>query len=103
MGMRSFRCRVRDFPGITVQRIDEQGSAGRRELGARAIDKVTLWNKPVAKACPSCGAPFLLEKTTKKLGTRLICGKEGCGYTEQVEADGADAPGVERPEPVEVG
>ncbi len=65
--------------------------------------KFALWNKPVAKACPSCGAPFLLEKTTKKLGTRLICGKEGCGYTEQVEADGADAPDVERPEPVEVG
>ena len=26
----------------------------------------TLWNRPVAEKCPECGAPFLVEKITKK-------------------------------------
>ena len=44
-----------------------------------------LWNKPVAKACPNCKSPYLVEKTTKKEGRRLLCEQEGCGYVEQVE------------------
>jgi DNA topoisomerase-1 len=47
--------------------------------------KFALWNRPVPKPCPDCGAPFLLEKTTKRAGTRLVCQTEGCGHTEQVE------------------
>jgi DNA topoisomerase I len=47
--------------------------------------KFALWNRPVPKPCPDCGAPFLLEKTTKRTGTRLVCNTEGCGHTEQVE------------------
>lgn len=42
---------------------------------------VVYWDKPVIEACPKCAAPFLLEKTTKKLGTFRYCAKEGCGYT----------------------
>jgi DNA topoisomerase-1 len=45
-----------------------------------------LWDRPVPQPCPSCAAPFLTEKTTKKKGTRLICVKEGCGYEEAVVA-----------------
>ncbi|MEO8502697.1 MAG: type I DNA topoisomerase [Acidobacteriota bacterium] len=47
--------------------------------------KFALWDRPIAKPCPNCNAPFLVEKTTKKLGTRRLCQKEGCGYVEQVE------------------
>ena len=47
--------------------------------------KFALWDRPVAKPCPQCQAPFLVEKTTKKLGTRRLCVKDGCGYVEQVE------------------
>ena len=50
--------------------------------------KFALWDKPVPQACPKCGAPFLVEKTTKKLGTRRLCKTEGCDYVEQVEAAG---------------
>ncbi|HXO21925.1 MAG TPA: type I DNA topoisomerase [Thermoanaerobaculia bacterium] len=56
--------------------------------------KFALWNRPVQKECPACGAPFLVEKTTKKAGTRLVCNVEGCGYEEAV------AEPVEVPEPV---
>ena len=50
-----------------------------------------LWNKPVARACPDCKAPYLVEKVTKKDGRRLICEQEGCGYAEQVEEAPATA------------
>ena len=39
------------------------------------------WDKPVPKACPTCGAAFLVEKVSKA-GTRLRCISEGCGYTD---------------------
>jgi len=77
--------------------------------------KFALWNKPVAKECPQCGAPFLQEKTTKKAGTRLLCmlardpdgdawhlDPKGCGYAEDVDPETADLAGVEEPEPVGV-
>lgn len=42
------------------------------------------WDKPVEKNCPSCGANFLLEKTTKKSGTVLYCIAQDCGYKENI-------------------
>jgi DNA topoisomerase-1 len=52
-----------------------------------------LWKKPIAKACPKCSSPYLLESITKKYGARLICEKEGCGHAElivdRVEAEPA--------------
>jgi DNA topoisomerase-1 len=49
--------------------------------------KYALWNRPVPRPCPRCAHPFLVEKTTKKEGTRLVCPKEGCGFVEAVEAE----------------
>ncbi|MEW6775312.1 MAG: type I DNA topoisomerase [Bdellovibrionota bacterium] len=46
--------------------------------------KYVVWNKPVAKACPSCNHPFLTEKFTKRAGHQLVCPKEGCGYKETI-------------------
>ena len=45
----------------------------------------TLWNRPVAEKCPDCGAPFLVEKITKKHGRQLICNNEECSYARQAE------------------
>jgi len=39
----------------------------------------------VPRACPNCKSPYLVEKTTKKEGRRLLCEQEGCGYVEPVE------------------
>jgi DNA topoisomerase I len=52
----------------------------------------TLWKRPVAEACPDCGAPFLLEKITKKAGRQLICSKDDCAFVK-------DAPLEEEPVP----
>ena len=42
-----------------------------------------VWDKPVAKECPECGARFLLEKTTKKQGAFQACHTKGCGYKQK--------------------
>ena len=44
-----------------------------------------IWEKPVAKPCPECNAPFVVEKTTKRDGTFHKCLTEGCNYKEPVE------------------
>lgn len=40
----------------------------------------STWNKPVPKSCPKCGAPFLVEKTSKRRGKYLACINEDCDY-----------------------
>lgn len=40
-----------------------------------------LWNRPVNEACPKCGAPFLVEKTTKKHGRQILCNNDECDYS----------------------
>src|ERR1700704_4276181 len=35
-----------------------------------------LWNRPVVERCPKCDAPYLVEKTTKKLGRQVLCSNE---------------------------
>jgi len=47
--------------------------------------KKALWNKPVDKKCPKCGAPFVTEKITKRRGTEHICVNEECDWSMQVE------------------
>ncbi len=45
----------------------------------------TLWNKPVPEKCPECGAPFLVEKITKRHGRQLVCNNEECSYVRSEE------------------
>jgi DNA topoisomerase-1 len=45
------------------------------------------WDRPIPAACPSCAAPFVTEKTTKRLGTVRRCVREGCGWQAQVDPD----------------
>ncbi len=46
---------------------------------------VVFWNKPIQEPCPECGAPVLLEKTTKRAGTERYCQAEECDYKVSVE------------------
>ncbi len=48
--------------------------------------KHALWNKPIDKPCPECGAPFVTVKVTKRNGTEHVCASETCNWKEQVEA-----------------
>jgi DNA topoisomerase I len=42
--------------------------------------KYALWDPPVAEACPKCGWPVLVDKTTKREGTVRKCPQEKCDY-----------------------
>ena len=44
-----------------------------------------LWNRPYAEPCPKCGAPFLVEKITKKHGRQMLCNNEECDYARSEE------------------
>ncbi len=41
-----------------------------------------IWDKPAAKPCPQCGAPFLVERTSKNHGPHLRCLDKECAYKE---------------------
>ncbi len=42
------------------------------------------WDKPVAKSCPICNKPFLVEKNTKRKGDFLACVERECGFKEAI-------------------
>ena len=44
--------------------------------------KFVLWNRPIPKKCPECGAPFLVEKKSKAKGEYLACANKECGYSK---------------------
>src|SRR6266850_1713088 len=46
--------------------------------------EIVYWDKPVTEPCPQCGAPYLLEKTTKK-GITRSCAKEDCDYKSDTQ------------------
>ena len=46
--------------------------------------RFAAWDRPVAEACPKCGAAILLEKVTKRAGHVRRCHKEECDYSVQV-------------------
>lgn len=41
-----------------------------------------LWDRPIPKACPTCQAPFLVEKVSKQDGRSVQCRNQECGYRE---------------------
>ncbi|HXV69491.1 MAG TPA: type I DNA topoisomerase [Nitrospira sp.] len=41
-----------------------------------------LWDRPVPKTCPTCQAPFLVEKVSKQDGRSVQCRNQDCGYRE---------------------
>jgi DNA topoisomerase-1 len=41
-----------------------------------------LWDRPINKTCPTCQAPFLVEKVSKQAGRTVQCRNEDCGYRE---------------------
>jgi DNA topoisomerase-1 len=41
-----------------------------------------LWDRPVPKTCPTCQAPFLIEKVSKQAGRSVQCRNDECGYRE---------------------
>jgi DNA topoisomerase I len=72
-------------PGCKGEIIVKRSKRGKVFYGCAEYPKceIVYWDKPVIEKCPQCGAPFLLEKTTKK-GTMRRCANEDCGYKSDV-------------------
>jgi DNA topoisomerase-1 len=51
------------------------------------VCKFAIWYKPVPRPCPQCGAPFLVEKYSKKTGPYIACLKKECGYREEPKSE----------------
>jgi DNA topoisomerase I len=41
-----------------------------------------IWDRPINRPCPQCHSPFLIEKTRKQTGTKILCHNQECGYEE---------------------
>ncbi|MDZ7832211.1 MAG: type I DNA topoisomerase [Desulfobacterales bacterium] len=70
--------------GCDGELVERKSKRGKVFYGCSRFPDCTyaLWDKPIPKPCPRCGALFLVEKTTKKAGTVLKCINEACGYKE---------------------
>jgi len=53
------------------------------------------WDRPVARKCPDCGSPFLVEKYSKKDGPSVACPNKECNYKEAPKEEAAAAEGGE--------
>src|SRR5881296_2737069 len=74
-------------PNCKGELIEKKSRRGKVFYGCDQYPKCkfTLWNKPIGKTCPQCGAGFVLEKATKRQGTIHYCNSESCDYKETME------------------
>ncbi len=54
--------------------------------------KFVSWNKPIARTCPQCSSPFLVDKYTKTLGPHVSCPNKECDYKEFPKSAEGEAP-----------
>ena len=78
------KCPKDDKGGEIVQRTSRRGRVFFGCSNYPDCDFV-LWNRPVAETCPTCNAPFLVEKITKKQDRQLLCHNEDCDYSRSEE------------------
>jgi DNA topoisomerase-1 len=52
--------------------------------------KFAIWDKPVPRPCPECGAAFLVEKAQKNGPRILACRNEACDFKEEIVEEEQD-------------
>ncbi len=77
--------------GCTGEVVEKKSKRGKVFYGCNRYPECTfaLWDRPVNRHCPDCGAPYLVEKETKKDGPMLRCATRGCGYKEAPDSGGS--------------
>jgi DNA topoisomerase-1 len=75
-------CPEKDCGGTLVQK---KSRRGKIFYGCNRFPdcKFAIWDKPIPKECPQCGAKFMVEKTTKRDGSFISCLTKDCGYREK--------------------
>ena len=68
--------------GCSGDVVEKKSRRGKTFYGCNRFPdcKFAIWDKPVNHTCPNCGAPFLVQKSTKRQGDFLACQTKGCGY-----------------------
>jgi DNA topoisomerase-1 len=79
------KCPVEGCDGELIER---RSKRGKIFYGCSRFPqcKFAVWDKPIDEKCPQCGAQYMLEKTTKKEGTYLVCPDRKCGYRKYPES-----------------
>jgi DNA topoisomerase I len=64
--------------------VEKRSRRGKVFYGCSRYPDCTFatWDKPIAKPCPICSKPYLVEKNTKRQGNFLACVDRECGYKE---------------------
>ena len=72
--------------GCDGEIVEKRSKRGKVFYGCSRYPACTFatWDKPVPKACPVCGASYLVEKHTKRQGDFLACANRDCGYKEEL-------------------
>jgi DNA topoisomerase-1 len=73
-------------PGCTGELAQRRSRRGKIFYGCSAYPncKFVLWQRPVAEACPKCGAPFVTERATRGRSVRT-CVREGCDFRQEAD------------------
>ncbi len=81
--------------GCDGELVEKRSRRGRQFWGCNRYPKCTFTvpSKPVPHPCPSCGAPFVLEKTTKRSGTEWRCAAEDCDWRGAPDDDAGPTDG----------
>jgi DNA topoisomerase-1 len=83
--------------GCGGQIVQRRSKRGRSFYGCTNYPTCTFsaWQRPVARTCPRCQTPYLLEKRTKQepMGL-LVCPSKTCDYSEKIESEKADTASV---------
>jgi DNA topoisomerase-1 len=72
--------------GCPGQLVERRSKKGRTFFGCSAYPdcKFVVWQRPVAEACPKCGASFLTERVARGRHVKS-CVKEGCDFKQEAE------------------
>jgi DNA topoisomerase-1 len=73
-------------PGCGGQLVRRRSKRGRAFYSCSNYPtcKFVVWQRPVPQPCPSCGAPFLTERTARGGKTFLQCIREACDHRQEV-------------------
>ncbi len=70
--------------GCDGEIVERRSRRGRVFYGCNRYPKCdfTMWDPPVATACPACGFPVMGLHVTKRRGRELVCPVKACGHRE---------------------
>jgi DNA topoisomerase-1 len=79
--------------GCSGQLVCRRTKRGKVFYGCNRYPDCTyaIWDKPVPHACPTCGAPFLVERSTKRDGHHLRCLNKPCTYKRTIQEEAGNA------------